>query len=110
MFWNGNLRISGCNKCCTRWYFTFNNAECDAPEAIDGILFMRTSGPPYDVKSIHRVCQIEGVCETVQKGTVRVGFWVVSCDGLKYADAFTGWKSVSRIYVEEVPPPQRWTI
>ena len=107
MFWNGDLRIFGCNKCCGRWYFTFNDAECDAPEAIDGILFMRTGGPPYDVKNSHRVRQIERVCETVQKGTVRVGFWVGSCDGFKYADASTGWNSVSRIYVEEVPPPQR---
>jgi len=57
-------------------------------------------------KDLHRVRQIEGICEKVHKGTVREGFWVGSCAGEKLADAYTGWKSVSRIYVEEIPPPQ----
>ena len=57
-------------------------------------------------KNLHRVRQIEGVCEKVKKGIVRVGFWVGNCVGFGTADAATGWKSVSRIYVEEVPPPQ----
>ena len=58
-------------------------------------------------KNLHRVRQIEGVCEKVQKGRVRVGFWVGKCHGFgSSADAYTGWNSVSRIYVEEVPPPQ----
>ena len=55
---------------------------------------------------LHRVRQIEGVCEKVHKGTVRVGFWVGNCAGHGSADAYTGYKSVSRIYVEEVPHPQ----
>ena len=58
------------------------------------------------LQDLHRVRQIEGVCEKVHKGTVRVGFWVGDCVGFGTADAHTGWKSVSRIYVEEVPPPQ----
>ena len=49
---------------------------------------------------------IEGACEKIHKGTVRVGFWVGKCAGRQPADAHTGWKSVSRIYVEEIPPPQ----
>ena len=57
-------------------------------------------------KNLHRVRQIEGVCERVPKGIVRVGFWVGNCTGYGTADAYTGWNSVSRIYVEEVPPPQ----
>ena len=57
-------------------------------------------------KNLHRPRQIEGVCEKVQKGTVRVGFWVGNCASYGSADAHTGWNSVSRIYVEEVPPPQ----
>ena len=56
-------------------------------------------------KDLHRVGQIEGVCERVPKGIVRVGFSVGNCDGYGTADAFTGWNSVSRIYVKEVPPP-----
>ncbi len=59
--------------------------------------------------NLHRVRQIEGVCEKVHKGTVRVWFWVGKCAcGHKSGDADTGWNSVSRLYVEEVPPPQAW--
>ena len=102
--WNGNLRLSDCHGCCRRWYFTFNGAECSAPAAIDGIVYMvhGNSGK----KNLHRVRHIEGVCEKIHKGTVRVGFWVSKCPGHKSADAYTGWNSVSRIYVEEVSPPQ----
>ena len=57
-------------------------------------------------KDLHRVRQIEGVCEKVSKGTVRVGFWVGACTAGTFADALTGEFSVSRIYVEEIPPPQ----
>ena len=42
----------------------------------------------------------------VHKGVLRVGFWVGDCACFGSADARTGWNSVSRIYVEEVPRPQ----
>jgi len=103
-FWNGDFRIANCHECCGRWYFTFNGAECSAPAAIDGVVYMR-HGTGWK-KNLHRVRQIEGVCEKVKKGTVRVGFWVGKCAGVKLGDAYTGWNSVSRIYVEEIPPPQ----
>ena len=102
MYWNGALRINNCNACCRRWYFTFNGAECSAPAAIDGVVYMRNGIQ----KDLHRVRQIEGVRENVDKGIVRVGFWVGDCAGYGSADAYTGWNSVSRIYVEEVSPPQ----
>ncbi|KAL9975773.1 hypothetical protein ACROYT_G012967 [Oculina patagonica] len=104
VLWNGPLRIYNCHACCRRWYFTFNGAECSAPAAIDGVVYMvqGTNGR----KDLHRVRQIEGVCERVNKGLVRVGFWVGNCAGYGSADAYTGWNSVSRILVEEVPPPQ----
>ena len=57
-------------------------------------------------KKLHRVRQIEGVCEKVHKGIVRVVFWIGKCVGYATGDASTGWNSESRIYVEEVPPPQ----
>ena len=57
-------------------------------------------------KNLHRVRHIEGVCEKIHKGTVRVGFWVGKGAGQKSADAHTGWPGVSRMYVEEIPPPQ----
>ena len=104
VFWNGNLRLHNCHDCCRRWYFTFNGAECSAPAAIDGIVYMIYGNSAK--KNLHRVRHIEGVCEKIHKGTVRVGFWVGNCAGYGSADAYTGWNSVSRIYVEEVPPPQ----
>ena len=57
-------------------------------------------------KDLHRVRHIEGVCEKIHKGTVRVGFSVGNCGSYRSADAYTGWNSVSRLYVEEVPAPQ----
>ena len=104
VFWNGNLRLHNCHDCCRRWYFTFNGAECSAAAAIDGIVYMVYGNSAK--KNLHRVRHIEGVCEKIHKGTVRVGFWVGNCAGFGSADAYTGWNSVSRIYVEEVPPPQ----
>ena len=68
---------------------------------------MATGASPNAVKDLHRVRQIEGVCESVPKGEVKVGFSVGNCAGYGAADAYTGWNSVSRIYVEEVPPPQQ---
>ena len=62
------------------------------------------TGSRIDEKLRHG--HIEGVCEKIHKGTVRVGFWVGNCGGYGSADAYTGWNSVSRIYVEEVPSPK----
>ena len=104
VFWSGTLRLANCHGCCRRWYFTFNGAECSTPAPIDGVVYMRY-GSSWK-KDLHRVRHIEGVCEKIHKGTVRVGFWVGNCAGYKSADAHTGWNSVSRLYVEEVPPPQ----
>ena len=105
VFWSGNLRIANCDNCCRRWYFTFNGAECSAPAAIDCAVYMRYgTGSRY--KNLLRPRHIEGICDKMHKGTVRVGFWVGNCAGYGSTDAYTGWKSVSRIYVEEVPPPQ----
>ena len=57
-------------------------------------------------QNLLRPRHVEGVCENIAKGTVRVGFWIGNCAGYGSADGYTGWNSVSRIYVEEMPPPQ----
>ena len=105
VYWSGQLRIHNCDHCCRRWYFTFNGAECSAPAAIDAVVYMY-KGTGSRLKNLHRPRHVEGVCDKIHKGTVRVGFWVGNCKGYGSADACTGWNSVSRIYVEEVPPPQ----
>ena len=71
--------------------------------AIDGIFYMWKGAGSKD---LHRHRHIEGYCNQVPKGHVRVGFWVGNCAGTGNADAYSGWKSVSRIVIEEVPPPQ----
>ncbi|XP_022808661.1 collagen alpha-1(XVI) chain-like [Stylophora pistillata] len=103
VYFAGTLRIYGCDGCCSRWYFTFNGAECSSPGPIEGAFFMRT-GKNHD---LHRHRHIEGHCSNIHKGKVRVGFWVGKCvSGHKSADAYTGWQSMSRIFIEEVPKPQ----
>ena len=105
VYWSGQLRIFKCNDCCKRWYFTFNGAECSAPAAIDAVVYMRY-GTGSRLKNLHRPRHVEGVCDKIHKGTVRVGFWVGNCKSYGSADAYTGWNSVSRMFVEEIPPPQ----
>ncbi|XP_078368080.1 uncharacterized protein LOC144651892 isoform X1 [Oculina patagonica] len=77
VYWSGALRITSCDDCCKRWYFTFNGAECAAPLTIEGIVYMRKAKP----QNIHRVNNIEGHCNNIHKGKVRVGFWVANCPG-----------------------------
>lgn len=103
VYWSGGLRIKNCKNCCKRWYFTFNGNECSTPDPIDGLVYMRSGARlnPF------RVRHIEGVCNALPTGTVTVGFHVGYCKGYSYnANAHSGWNSVSRIYVEEIPPPQ----
>ncbi|KAL9988219.1 hypothetical protein ACROYT_G002641 [Oculina patagonica] len=102
VYWTGSLRVYKCTDCCKRWYFTFNGAECSAPQPIDGVVYMWQGNN----KNLHRVRHIEGHCNNIHKGRVRVGFCVGDCEHGKPADAYTGWHSVSRIFVEEVPGPQ----
>lgn len=100
------MSIYNCNKCCKRWYFTFNGTECSAPAAIEGVVYMQTGASPNPLKRLRRVREVEGVCENVPEGEVKVGFQVGNCRSIGDAYARTGWGFVSRIYVEEVPPPQ----
>ena len=103
--WTGTLRIRGCKICCKRWYFAFNGVECSDPLPIDGFLYFGYVSVDLDP---HRVRHIEGHCNNIKKGKVSVGFWVGNCPGYGAGnhDAYTGWHSVSRIYVEEVPKAQ----
>ncbi|KAL9975938.1 hypothetical protein ACROYT_G013158 [Oculina patagonica] len=106
VFYSGALSIRGCSLCCKRWFFTFNGAECSGPMPIDGVISIDVN--TYSQKQPRRVRHIEGYCENIPKGQVRVGFNVGNCAGPSYgnADAESGFNSVSRIVVEEVAAPQ----
>ncbi|XP_062503096.1 collagen triple helix repeat-containing protein 1-like isoform X1 [Corticium candelabrum] len=101
----GNLMV-GCSSgdCCSRWYFTFNGNECSGPMTIEGIVYGR---PAND--DPHRPRQIEGYCENIPAGQVTIGFNIGNCN--KYTsttyNGYTGWASVSRIMIAEVPPSQK---
>ena len=82
-----------------------NGAECSAPAAIDATVYM-SYGTGSRLNNLHRPRHVEGVCDKIHNGTVRVGFWVGNCKSFGSADAYTGWNSVSRMFVEEIPPPQ----
>ncbi len=74
--YGGTLRVYGCSGCCKRWYFTFDGAECTRPMTIDGIVYLS-----HSQENPHRHRVIEGYCDQVPKGHVRVGFWVGNCEG-----------------------------
>ena len=100
MAYGGNLRIY-CRDCCSRWFLTFNDQECTGPMTIDAAHYTRAS------IEIHRHRQIEGYCENVPAGDVRVGLHVGKCSGYGVANAYSGWNSVSRIMIAEMPPAQQ---
>ena len=72
--------------------------------AIDGVFYINIG--TANSHNIHRHRHIEGYCNQVPKGHIRVGFWVGNCASYGNADAYSGWNSVSRIVIEEVSPPQ----
>ena len=104
VYFAGNLRIYNCDNCCSRWYLKFNGAECSSPGKIDGAFYMAAGAG----KNLHRHRHIEGHCNNIHKGKVRVGFWVGSCNnGHKLTDADTGLTTMSRIFIEEVASAQQ---
>ncbi len=101
MLYEGTLRSYG-SSVCNRWYFTFDGEECKKPGTIEGVVHVGSSTQVDP----HRHRHIEGYCNQVPKGHVRVGFWIGTCEGRGLGNGNTGWLSMSRIVIEEVPPPQ----
>ena len=71
-----------------------------SPGRIDGAYYMATAAG----KNLYRHRQIEGHCNNIHKGRVRVGFWV---GNWLATDAYTGWTTMSRIFIEEVARAQQ---
>ncbi|XP_062519986.1 collagen triple helix repeat-containing protein 1-like isoform X2 [Corticium candelabrum] len=101
----GNLGVyCSSGSCCSRWYFTFNGNECSGPMTIEGVVYGQpANGYP------HRHRQIEGYCENIAAGQVTIGFNIGNCNKLRSTtyNGDTGWISVSRIMIAEVPPSQK---
>ncbi|XP_068673933.1 collagen triple helix repeat-containing protein 1-like isoform X2 [Montipora foliosa] len=99
--YQGNLYMH-CNTCCKRWFITFNGAECSGPMPVDVVQWIQ-KGVGHDE---HRPLSIEGYCENIHKGKIRVGINIGNCNGYGNSDGHTGWNSVSRLMIEEVPRSQ----
>ena len=66
---------------------------------LHGAYYMATAAG----KNLHRHLHIQGHCNNIHKGKVRVGIWVGNCNnGHALADAYTGWTTMSRIFIQEV--------
>ncbi len=96
-----NMRVAVCDNCCKRWYVTFDGVEC-APVPLDGVVFMARG----KTQNNHRPQVVAGHCKITRKGIVNVALNVGNCPGHGNADAYTGWNSATRIYVEEIEAPQ----
>ena len=99
--YQGNIRVLS-QRACNRWFFKFNGSECSGPLPIDSVYTQWPSG----TANIHRPTFLEGYCENLPHGAVRVEVWVGKCPSHTQGNAYTGWNSVSRIIIEEVPPSQ----
>ena len=99
---SSTMRVYSCDNCCKRWYAAFNGKEC-SPVPIDGAVYILKGKGTHD---LHRPRVITGSCQNIAAGTVNVGFYVGNCDGYGNADAYTGWNSATRIYIEEKEPMQ----
>ena len=57
----------------------------------------------------HRHRQIEGYCENIPAGQVTIGFYIGNCNKRTSTiyNGHTGYLSVSRIMIAEVPPSQK---
>ena len=98
--YQGNIYLS-CNDCCKRWFITFNGAECSGPLPIDVVWWMANTN-----QHSHKPGSIEGYCEGIHKGKIRVGINIGICPGYGNSYGTTGWNSVSRLIIEEVPRSQ----
>lgn len=102
----GNLNIGLCQKCCKRWYFTFNDIECENPSTIDALMSggLSANYPHY------RHGRVEGYCETrFSSGVLRVGLKISNCPNFKNAKflfQFPFNKPNGFIFIREVAQPQ----
>ena len=100
--YQGNARVES-DGACNRWYFKFNGNECSGPLPIDSAIYTNWA---RDMSNILRHHSFEGYCENLARGSVSVELWVGKCLNEPLGNAYTGWKTVSRIMIEEVPSSQ----
>ena len=93
--YQGTIYLGGCNSCCKRWFITFNGAECSGPLPIDVFWWIPSSN-----QNTHKPGSVEGYCDNIHKGKIRVGINIGNCPGYGNSNGHTGWMSVSRLIIE----------
>ena len=76
-------------------------AVSDGSSPIDVVIWIRNKD-----EDNHRPGAIEGYCDNIHKGNIRVGINIGNCPGYGNSNGHTGWISVSRLIIEEVPRSQ----
>ena len=97
------MRVVGNTK-CNRWYFKFNANECSGPMTIEAVV--HNYWPSGNTGNLFHHRSFEGYCENIPQGAVKVELWVGPCSDNILGLALTGYKSVSRIMIEEVSRSQ----
>ena len=55
---NGNIRVTNCEECCTRWFITINGSECVSPAPIEAVIYTTNA----ETINVHRGSTIAGEC------------------------------------------------
>ena len=113
--WDGNIGLLDCFSCCMRWFLTVNGEECSNPGPIDASLVYQLN-PTVNSINLVRPASIVGICrefggKALSKGAYGVALMVKPCQENQDlplevpnpSDARTGYNSVSRFIVEEIP-------
>ena len=112
--WDGNIAVPGCVDCCMRWFITIDGLECSDPGPIDAAIRQDISDldSEDDYFDLHRPASVVGICRgnvvnaTIPAGEYEVGLEVGGCvteEGISGSDTLTGYNSVSRFIIEEIP-------
>lgn len=98
VIFEGSMRVGFCNSCCKRWFFAFNNVECE-----NANIEARLRGTKEFAGMEYRHVRLEGYC-AVPAGEVLVELWVQDCSGQQRAPEvpFVKVDLNPRVTVEEI--------
>ena len=65
------------------------------------------AGAGSRIQNLLRPRIVRGNCKVSKNRNVNVALNVGNCKGYGNADAYTGWNSATRFYIEEVDEPQQ---
>lgn len=95
------MRATGCTvTCCRRWTIKINGQDCASPAAIDTLIYANGN------VNRHVPGTIDGFCDNIPKGSVTVSLVIGKCPQVNTGDGYTGYDTVSRFIIEEVPELQ----